>query len=59
MYFIVRIIGAIYRQYDCKQRKFNDSKPERQSAKNSNDRNNKLRNRQRQVQLYIFESTAN
>ena len=54
MYFIVRIIGAVYRQYDCKRRKFNDSKPERQSAKNSNDRNNKLRNRQRQVQLYIF-----
>ena len=41
------LLGVVYRQYDTKRRKFNDSQPGRLSAKQTSDRNNKLSSRQR------------
>ena len=42
-------VGAVYRYYESRRRIYNDSQPSRLAAKKTNERRNKIRNRQRQV----------
>ena len=51
MYVI--FIGAVYRYYESRRRVYNDSKPSRLAAKKTNEKKNRIRNRQRQVQLLM------
>ena len=51
MYVI--FIGAVYRYYESRRRIYNDSKPSRLAAKKTNEKKNRIRNRQRQVQLLM------
>ena len=51
MYVI--FIGAVYRYYESRMRIYNDSKPSRLAAKKTNEKKNRIRNRQRQVQLLM------
>ena len=51
MYVI--FIGAVYRYYESRRRIYNGSKPSRLAAKKTNEKKNRIRNRQRQVQLLM------
>ena len=47
-------LGAVYRYYESTRQKHLDDQPGRLAAKERNQRNTKIRNRQKQVVIFVY-----
>ena len=52
-YLLFFVVEAVSRYYESRRRLFNDSQPERQTAKQHNEKKTRIRNRQRQVIIFV------
>lgn len=50
----ILFVGAVYRHFESRRRIYNDSQPSRLAAKKTNEKRNKIRSRQRQVQCSML-----